>query len=336
MPQRRGLFPDEPGGLSGFPDEAPPRGLSGFPEEEPPRALSPYPDEAPSGAPDGRRGLFPDDDDPATDDPRNQHLRQVLAVARRTPPDPEGERIFKLRLKTGLPEAVIRRNLAQVERDAARRDFDPETFRRQSPELADWLADPAHAALAHDDLAPLSALERTLQVAANSVRAVGAGALRFNVGAWGLLQAGSDAVGLASVADFARRAGAQASDLSSATRGPQAGAGDVERAFYSGFESLGLTATGLPLAVAGGGAPALLGVLGGVTGGESYVEARTRGVSVPQALVYGLSQGAIEVATEKIPASWLLRDPVDLLRAIAAAGGLGPESTGGLTGEPPG
>src|SRR5687768_14731667 len=65
-------------------------------------------------------------------------LRSTLNQARKTMPD-TAARVFELRLKTGLPAPVIERNIDEIERRAARADFDAPTFRRTYPKLAEWL-----------------------------------------------------------------------------------------------------------------------------------------------------------------------------------------------------
>jgi len=218
-------------------------------------------------------------------------------------------RVLKAQRQTGFPLELIDRNLDEVERQAAAIGFDAERLRAESPLLARWLAEhPSHLALAGDDLRPLSLLEGTLRVGTNSARAFAAGVNRFNVGAWGLLQAAGELTGVEAVAALGAQQGAVASAIADVARGSQAGAGFVERGVYGGIESLGLMVPGLVLAGVGGGSTAVLGTFGGATGGEAYAEARAAGVGVGRAAGFALSQAAVEVATEKLPVSWLLKD----------------------------
>lgn len=147
-------------------------------------------------------------------------------------------------------------------------------------------------------------------------RAPVAGALRFNTSFWGWLEAAGDVLGMESVRDYAKALGNQASEMSTKARGPQAGAGPTEQAILSGFESLGIAVPSLLAGVAAGAAsanPAVgtrvsLGLMGAQTGGEAYSDAREKGAGVAQSIAHATSQGAIEVATEMIPASRLLDD----------------------------
>lgn len=74
-------------------------------------------------------------------------------------------RVLRLQYKTGLPTAVIERNLDQVEKQALREDFDAEEFRKTSPLLAAWMAEnPNNAAIGIDDVEGMSALESALSI----------------------------------------------------------------------------------------------------------------------------------------------------------------------------
>jgi hypothetical protein len=259
-----------------------------------------FPDESPRRRPTPSRGLFPSQQE----DP----LTRTVDAAGQVPADEAG-RVFALRLKTGLPEAVIRANREEIAREAARADFDADAFRASYPRLAEWLQeDPTRASAAADDLPTLGVLERTLQVGANSARAFAAGFPRFNVGAFGVAQAGAEMVGATGWGAYFAAARQQAIDLAEATKGDQAGAGAHEQAFYSGFESLGSMVPGLAMSLATGTPGPVLATMGGVTGGEAFGQARDEGVSVARSALFGASQAAVEVATEQIPASWLLRD----------------------------
>lgn len=150
------------------------------------------------------------------------------------------------------------------------------------------------------------ALERALT---NPPRAVAAGLFRgVTSSVWGPLQAAGDILGLPSVSEWAKAAGEQASGMTAAVRGDQAGAGPNEQAIYGGFESIGLTLPALAGSVATGNPTPLLASMGVATAGESYATARAKGLDVSNALAYAASQAAIEMATEKIPASRLLAD----------------------------
>jgi hypothetical protein len=113
----------------------------------------------------------------------------------------------------------------------------------------------------------------------------------------------------ARVAAFATASAAVAEHLAERSRGPRPGAGFVEQSIYSGLESFVQQAPGVALSLAtGGGSTVLLGLAGLTTGGQAYAQARAEGVPVNKAAAFAAFQGAVEVATEFIPAHKLLGD----------------------------
>lgn len=240
----------------------------------------------------------------------SNRLTDAARQAQATTPD-KAARVLSLQRRTGFPTEVIESNLDELERKTAVDDFDVEQFRAQSPLLANWLAkNPQNFAVAQDDLAPLSRLERALQVGATSVRSAAAGATfdLINVPFWSAMQLTGDVLGLQSFADYARRARLQAQQMGAVVAGVPASAGPTEQAVYSGFRSLGSNVPAAAVGVATGGAPAMLGILGGQVGLSEYGRARDAGVGVASSTLYGLNQAGIEVLTEEIPAHRLLGD----------------------------
>ncbi len=259
----------------------------------------------------GETGLMPTPSKPTslirlTDD--TARLEDAARRAVTTTPD-QAARLLRVQQRTGFPVDLIERNLELIEKQTAAADFDVERFRAESPLLARWLADhPSRLALVHDDLRPLSRIERALGIGGNVVGALGAGVMGFSQGIWGAIEAGAELSGRDRLGGFAAGSAQIAEQLAERARGTQAGAGFVERSLYSGIESVGQMAPGLVLAAAGGGVPAVLGAAGVTTGGQSYAEARAQGEAPGMAAVFGGLQGAIEVATEYIPAHRLLGD----------------------------
>lgn len=110
------------------------------------------------------------------------------------------------------------------------------------------------------------------------------------------------------VANFAHMAALTAKHLAEDLRGDQAGAGFIERAAYSGVESIGMMVPGLVAGAITGGSGALLALAGVATGGQTYTDARAQDLAPGKALAAGTIQGTIEVATEFLPAHLLLGD----------------------------
>jgi hypothetical protein len=84
--------------------------------------------------------------------------------------------------------------------------------------------------------------------------------------------------------------------------------GMLSGGFQSGIQSLTQNTLMLPFAFLPGGQPAALAGMVSLTGGQSYQDAREKGLSMSQALPFAASQAAIEYATEKIPLAQLIGD----------------------------
>lgn len=237
-------------------------------------------------------------------------LTSAAKIAAEKKPD-TAARIFKIGAKTSLPNEVIERNLDDLEKQVAAKDFDTETFRKNSPLLAAWLTENKdHLALVQDDLGPLQVIERSLGVAWNSVRSVAAGINRTNAAMWGVVENVGDVTGIETLSKVGRAQRASGMELADIARGKRSGMGSGEQAFYSGFESIGQMLYSAPGAMMSGpaGVTALLSQMGASVYGESYGESRDKGVGTLASMSYAASQTAIEIATEKIPASRLLGD----------------------------
>lgn len=232
-------------------------------------------------------------------------LRSSTQQAQDTSPDQAAEAL-KLATRYGLPSAVVGRNLDTF-RERARQD-DASQANRAAPKTTAWMAaDPLHAAVASDDLEPLTTLERTIGVARNVAGAAGAGVMDFSRGIWGAVYGGAEAVGATGVADFARGSAAVAEDLATRIRGPQAGAGFIEHAAYSGLEAIAEMVPAL-IAGAGTGAAGVAATFAVTSGGESYARAREEGASVRRSQLYAGIQATIAAGTTFIPAHLFLGD----------------------------
>lgn len=137
------LFP-EPGGKPAAPV---PSGLT-VPGE--PQAAPVQPPRKPSEV----TTLFPGG---ASDESRR--LDQAIRIGSETTPSNAG-RTLALQRKTGMPLAVVQRNLPAVESQQAQRDLDTDEFRGMQPVVAQWMSEhPLHAAVAMPDLKQMSAIE---------------------------------------------------------------------------------------------------------------------------------------------------------------------------------
>lgn len=239
----------------------------------------------------------------------NDRLTDAMRRAPDTPPD-TAARVFKLQQKTGLPADLIQRNLDVLERQAASATFDPEKFRKDSPLLSQWLAQhPLNSSVAQGDLVPLSALEKTIRLGTASMRALPAGLYSgLDLGTWSALEALGDVLKLPGLTTWAKAQQATVKKTTERIAGDTTRLGPNEVAFVSGFESIGQAAPSLLAGAMTGSASASLGIMGTQTGGQAYSQARAEGREVLPSLGFGLSQGAIEAATEMLPVERLLGD----------------------------
>ena len=248
---------------------------------------------------------------------RQQDLRVNLQRAVRQNPDQAAE-ADKLSKQFNVAPDVLARNLmdAKVQDAVLKADSRLQT----SPKLAEAMrSKPWLAPQSHDDIEPLAALEQFVSDTYGSVKA---GGLNASKGAAGVFRAGLELV--APVLDFlepvteiggnplrrlaegfaiqAQNAGDRAKAVAPKTNGV------LDGGFQSGIQSLTQNTLALPLAFLPGGQPAALSMMTATTGGQSYQDAREKGLAMQQALPFAASQAAIEYATEKIPLGKLLGD----------------------------
>jgi hypothetical protein len=243
---------------------------------------------------------------------RETHQDQVIglksAVRQSADTTPEtAARTLRLAEQFNVPADVVKRNLSLFEKRATLEAPNYDRLLTEAPALAAFASQPDHAALVKDDLPALTTMERLWKVPRNLAGAAGAGLLDFAQGFYGFEQAAYDALGLPSWAARGAQSALVAGQLAERVKGPQTGAGLVERSIYGGVESIGNMAPSLILGAISGGT-SLLSLVGLTTGGQTYAQARGQGASVGRSLAAGSIQGTIEVATEFIPAHRLLKD----------------------------
>ena len=215
----------------------------------------------------------------------------------------------------GLPVDMVERNRDQVQQQFRLREL--QQVMQASPVLRAQMSNPDFARVAHDDAPVLNDLEQVMQFLGRSGKATLAGVAGISEGLWGLGRAASgyipDAAGGRLLEDWTTYGNQQARGVVQRLM-PQAG-GTVEAGWYSGMQSLGMNLGQLPLAfLPGGQAPLAENIAGQVatrmspvlwsmgltTGGQAYGEARDKGLTQAQAIMFGTSQGVIEAGTEMI------------------------------------
>ena len=126
---------------------------------------------------------------------QQQATRTVFERALAINPD-QAANSKKLMNTTGLPLAVVERNLDEVKRKEQARMLDLAQMAQDSPVLSRQMLDPAFTNQTHDHLDSLSALEQTFNVA----RSIPAGAARgiggLVAGSGELIDIGARATGL--------------------------------------------------------------------------------------------------------------------------------------------
>lgn len=219
----------------------------------------------------------------------------------------------------GYPVAVAEALPAEVQREARIRTVQQDSA--GSPTLQRKYTDADFARLAHDDsgvLSQLGAAARYL-VSADDNRGllndVKAGYFQAQAGAAGALRAvtdvaaypldfleGAQAIGGNPLRRLAEGWGMLAeANAADQKRNASQFDGNVGSGVSSGVQSFVGNSLMLPLAFLPGGQPATLVGMSAQAGGQSYQNAREKGVGQWQSLAYGLSDAAIEYATEKIP-----------------------------------
>lgn len=273
----------------------------------------------------------PADQAPATDnalsaavdrmyDPGREAAKTVLSDALKALPE-QAANDQQMARAAGLPLDLVERNREQVQQSLKLREL--QQVVSASPVLQAQMMNPEFAKLAHDDAPVLGGVAQALQIAGNVGKATLSGiGPKFNEGAWGLVRAVGDVMGEAGrpISESAARLGGVARAQADALM-PKA-SNVWEGGVYSGFQSLGLNLTQLPLAFLPGGQAALAGSMaprmaptlasmGLNTGGQAYGQARDQGVGVVPSLIFGGSQGLIEAGTEMIglPALFRLLKP---------------------------
>lgn len=219
----------------------------------------------------------------------------------------------------GTVPAVVQTLPQDAERAAKLKQIDDNTA--NSPVLRLKYGDVAFANLAHDDSSALSSIESLFGALKNSGKALASGVPKFNEGMWGVGQAAFETIapimdplaGTILPENPLRRVAAGMSQMRGVAKAqgdaliPKAD-GIMSGGWYSGLQSFTQNMLTLPAAVLTGNPTVALAPMVASTGGQAYGEARDKGVEQIPALTYGLSQAAIEYATEKLPMGMLLKD----------------------------
>jgi len=246
-------------------------------------------------------------------------------------------RSTQLAQRYGLPPGVIDEFKPDYETRA--KVEDSLAGLEQAPKLRGWLAaDMNNARVAHDDLDNMGALEAGLRYltsaptaprggaltdVAKAARGLASGVPSFGAGAYGAAASPFEMLGLDTIGGFLRDQSKSASRAADSVSGVDPDAGLAERGFMSGMRSAGQNLAMLPVGLANAtrmtGEQAMLGLMGVITGGQSYAKGREAGLNPYQATAYGIEDGTAEIVTEKyLGAAGFLKN----VKASASAGKL--------------
>ena len=250
------------------------------------------------------------------------NIRQSLQTAVDKQPDAEAK-LQSLAKQYSLPVDAVRLDTGTVERRAKLDAVDYDTLAKSLSATGNLLSDPKKAAIAHDDIDNLSALEQTLKYGRNAGKALASGIYGFSEGVVGQAEAGADLLGnyvTGPIADVLGEPDLLGKPLARDIRAlrqnqrdwreyltPQ-GHSNIESGIYSGLQSLTQNVLTLPLAIATDNPNLALNSMAAITGGQSYGRARDKGVDPAQALAYGAADAAIEYGTEQSGLNLLFKD----------------------------
>ena len=213
----------------------------------------------------------------------------------------------------GMPVDAVRFQKPEIERKAKLDSFDYESLAQNYPKTSATLGKPENAAIAHDDVTVMTALEDAAKyftsapaaprggLSADVGRVGGAVASAIpsaNSGLWGAMAAPFELVGIDSVGGWMRGQQKTAKRTADSWMGLDRKASLVERGVMSGFQSAGQNLLLLPIGLAGSSS-AMLSAMGVITGGQSYGKGRDAGLLPSKALALGIEDGVAEVVTEK-------------------------------------
>jgi hypothetical protein len=233
----------------------------------------------------------------------------------------EAAQAAKLGRAFGIPPSIAQADIPNLQQRQERERA--QSLIERYPAIGKWASDPSHAAIAQGDWARLGKNAETWTWGGEALSILKRGLGQATSGLYGAIQGTREvAAEYDPLALIQRRMfGASIDDAIASWASSQQKAGkaivDANQSkvqnFYGrnliqGVDSTVTTLTGLVVGAMTKSPNAALAVMGSVTGGSEYAKAREAGKSVTQSAIYGLSQGSIEAATEKIPASRLLGD----------------------------
>ncbi len=220
--------------------------------------------------------------------------------------DAEAQRLART---YGVPVAAARLKQPELQTRAKVDAIDYDALIQDSPMTAKFVADPDKAAISYDDTANMGAIETSLSKLTNAAKSFYIGLNpQSNAAIYGGLETASALTGADYAQDFYRGLRKGQEGRVKNIRSTMTPMGEIEQGVNSGFQSLGSMLPATLLSVATGNPLPALASAGITTGGQASAEALDRGLSPGRAALFGGSQAAIEIATEKFPIAKLIGD----------------------------
>lgn len=239
-----------------------------------------------------------------------------MSVAVDANPDLDAE-LRRAAARTGVPIDAARAFPQDVKRQAAIESHDYNELARQFPTTTRFLADPENARISHDDVANLSDTESTIgqiygprptfmSYAGGLLQSFAGGADMARQGIRMQLAdlfnlPGADAVRADAQSKFSQR------QLESQVTTPDFNSSTAS-GIYSGLSSTLRQAPGLAASIATRSTAPMLATMGVQTEAEAYGKYRGRGATAGEALVGAVGEGAVEIGTEMLPMSFMVKN----------------------------
>ncbi|MEJ2416247.1 MAG: hypothetical protein P8Y45_04830, partial [Exilibacterium sp.] len=227
--------------------------------------------------------------------------------------------VYQLSDKTGFPADYVERNTDKVKAEQV--DYDD--LQKSAPLLSEFLRNRRNAQIAHDDLENLKWWEVAGKEAGNILKIGPAAAKSISSAGYSTLSSAFDVLSDVTTGPLSRlglmsdSAGMAADYLQNIARAERArgqeyfakpGETYIPAPVFGGVQS---AITNVPALLAGAltrSPNVALGLMGGMTYGTSYLEARDAGLDKYSAIAHGVNQSIAEMATERLPAVKLLDD----------------------------
>lgn len=213
--------------------------------------------------------------------------------------------------RSGIPAEVVERNLPEVERSQKLDEYD--RLLKDSPGLGKFLTNTDNAKISHDDVGNLATTEASVRALRGPAPTVGSylhGLYRtipqgLEAARQGVRMQFADLIGSKEMhADAMRKFAGTSLDIAATTPEFES---TTAKGIYGGLSSTLRQGPGIAAAIVMRSPGVVLTTMGLQTEAEAYGKYKARGASSADALYGAVHEGAIEVATEMLPMSFLVK-----------------------------